>query len=82
MDSKATTTGAPATDSASAGTMPEFLRPKEAVRLFSVGKSTLATWIADGAIKSHLVRRRGNQSGIRLIATDSLRAYIKGHDAH
>ncbi len=76
-----THTGAP-THTASVGIMPHFLRTKDAVRLFSVGKSTLAEWIAKGVIKSHIVRRRGNVSGMRLISTDSLRAFIeKGGEA-
>lgn len=58
---------------------PEFLRPKDAVKMFGVGKSTLADWIAKGLVKSHLIRRRGNVSGMRLISTASLREFIEKH---
>jgi hypothetical protein len=63
------------------GLMPEFVRPADAVCLFGVGKSTLADWIARGFIRSHLVRREGNKSGLRLISTSSLRKFIEGHGA-
>jgi hypothetical protein len=63
------------------GIMPEFVRPADAVRLFGVGKSTLADWIARGWVTSHLVRRPGNKSGCRLISTASLKSFIAGHSA-
>ena len=59
--------------------VPEFLRISDAVRVFCVGKSTLADWIANGFVRSHLIRRRGNVSGIRLISTESLREFIESH---
>jgi hypothetical protein len=61
--------------------MPEFVRPADAVRLYGVGKSTLADWIARGWVKSHLVRRPGNRSGCRLISTASLKSFIESHGA-
>jgi hypothetical protein len=61
--------------------MPEFVRPADAVRLYGVGKSTLADWIRQGWIKSHLIRRPGNVSGCRLISTASLKEFIAGHGA-
>ena len=64
-----------------AGIAPEFVRVADAVQLFGVGKSTLADWISRGFIKSHLVRRQGNKSGMRLISTASLRAFIESHDS-
>lgn len=75
-----THTGAP-THTASVGIMPEFLRIKDAVRLFSIGKSTLCDWIAKGWVKSHLIRRPGNISGIRVVSTAHLRDFIAGHTA-
>src|ERR1700761_7827976 len=65
-----------------AGIAPEFVRVADAVQLFGVGKSTLADWISRGFIKSHLVRRQGNKSGMRLISTASLRAFIESHDTN
>lgn len=59
----------------------EFLRVKDAVRVFGIGKSTLNDLAAKGIIKSHLVRSRGNVSGIRLFSADSLREYIRSHPA-
>lgn len=59
--------------------MPEFVRTTDAVRLFGIGKSTLADWISRGLIRSHLVRRPGNKSGIRLISTAGLREFIESH---
>lgn len=64
------------------GVIPPFVRPKDACRLFGVGRSTLAEWIARGLVKSHLVRQPRNISGMRLISTESLRAFIERHEAH
>ncbi len=61
------------------GMMPEFVRPADAVKLFGIGKSTLADWIARGWIQSFLVRREGNKSGMRLISTASLRSFVQRH---
>ena len=74
-------TVAPVAPGRCTGLMPEFIRPADAVQLFGVGKSSLADWIAHGWIRSHLVRRRGNKSGMRLISTASLREFIEGHRA-
>jgi hypothetical protein len=64
------------------GLIPEFVRPADAVRLYGIGKSTLADWITRGLIRSHLVRRVGNTSGMRLVSTASLREFIEGHGRH
>jgi hypothetical protein len=80
-DSGAKTTVAAVAPGRCTDVMPEFCRPKDATRLYGVGKSTLADWIARGLIKSHLVRRPGNTSGLRLISTASLKAFIEGHNA-
>jgi hypothetical protein len=74
-------TVAPVAPGRCTGIMPEFLRPADAVRLFGIGKSTLADWIKRGWITSHLVRRPGNKSGCRLIATASLKSFIQSHGA-
>jgi hypothetical protein len=56
---------------------PEWLRIPDATRISGIGRSTLYQLIADGAIKSVALRKRGCQRGIRLISADSLRAYIE-----
>jgi hypothetical protein len=75
----AQTTVAPVAPGRCDGIMPEFVRPTGAVRLFGIGKSTLAVEIKRGRIASYLVRQPGNKSGMRLISTASLRAFIEGH---
>lgn len=67
----------PATDSRTA----EWLRVDQAVRYFGIGRSTLYTLFAEGAVKTALIRRRGNTTGIRLVSADSLRAYVEAFAA-
>ena len=56
---------------------PEWLRVPEAVRRFGLGRSTIYELIHNHEIKTALIRRRGNTRGIRLISTDSLRAFVE-----
>jgi hypothetical protein len=56
---------------------PEYIRPAEAPR-FGISRSTTYNWIADGIIKSVVVRRPGNTRGVRLISVSSLRACMEG----
>jgi hypothetical protein len=56
---------------------PEWLRVSEAVRRFALGRSTIFELIHSGEIKSALIRKRGNVRGIRIISTDSLRAFVE-----
>jgi hypothetical protein len=56
---------------------PEWLRLPDAIRVSGIGRSTLYQLLGDGSIKSVVLRKRGNQRGIRLISADSLRAYIE-----
>jgi hypothetical protein len=56
---------------------PEWLRIPDAIRVSGIGRSTLYSLLTSGSIKSALIRKRGCQRGIRLISTDSLRAYIE-----
>lgn len=79
QNNAAQTTVAPVAPGRCDGITPEFVRTADAVRLFGIGKSTLADWIKRGLIRSHLVRRPGNKSGIRLISTAGLRAFIEGN---
>ena len=75
----AQSTVAPIAPGRCAGIMPEFVRPADAVKLFGVGKSTLADWIRQGWIKSHCLRRPGCVKGMRLVSTASLREFIENH---
>ena len=49
---------------------------KEVKRLFGISRSSLYLLIAEGAIKSTSLRKRGAVRGIRLISFDSLAAYV------
>jgi hypothetical protein len=63
-------------------TLPAYLRVPEACRLSSFGKSTMNALIANGSIASRLVKTsRHNVSGLRLISTSSLLAFIESFDA-
>ena len=56
---------------------PEWLRIPEAVRRFGLGRSTIYELIRNREIKTALIRKRGNTRGIRIISTDSLRAFVE-----
>lgn len=60
---------------------PEFVRPNEAQQIFGISKSEIYGLMAAGKIRSHLIRKRGNKSGTRLISTDSLREFIMSHSS-
>jgi hypothetical protein len=60
---------------------PVWLRINEATRLFGLGRSTLYALLAEGKIRSRLLKtRRDAQSGIRLVSYDSLNAFISGDE--
>lgn len=56
---------------------PEWISPKEAVRIFGLGRTTLHTLATKGKIKTSLIRARGTQKGVRLYSYDSIRALIE-----
>jgi hypothetical protein len=56
---------------------PEWLKVSDAVRRFSIGRTSIYELIRNGSIKTALIRKRGNTLGCRLISTDSLRQYIE-----
>ena len=57
---------------------PVWLRVPEAIRLFGVRRSSLYVWIAEGKIKSRVIKaHRDSIRGIRLISADSLNAFIE-----
>lgn len=56
---------------------PEWIDAKEAKRLFSMGKTTLYGLVADGKIRTSLVKQRGRVKGRRLFSYDSIKAIIE-----
>ena len=54
----------------------EWLRVSDVTKLFRISRSLTYELIKEGKLRSVCLRRKGRQSGIRLIATDSIRAYI------
>jgi len=56
---------------------PEWLRVPEAVRVFGLCRSAIYILIAEGAIRSTALRKRGAIRGIRLISYDSLADYVE-----
>lgn len=62
-------------------TRPVWIRIPEATRLFGPGRSTIYALIAEGKIRSRVLKtRRDAQSGIRLVSYDSLNALIAGEE--
>lgn len=60
----------------------EWLSIKQAVRLFSIGRSTLYTLLNEGKVKGRVVRGRGNIKGKRLLSAESLRLFIENCPAN
>jgi hypothetical protein len=54
----------------------EWLRVSDVTKLFRLSRSLTYELIKEGKLRSVCLRRKGRQSGIRLIATDSVRSYI------
>ncbi|MES2308831.1 MAG: hypothetical protein V4507_08230 [Verrucomicrobiota bacterium] len=54
----------------------EFLRIPDVEKLFGVKRGLLYHWISSGTIRSINVRKRGAKTGLRLIDTQSLRAFL------
>ena len=55
---------------------PEFLRVKQVEERYGIRRGTLYHMLKDGLIKGVSLRVRGTKQGCRLIATDSIDAYI------
>jgi hypothetical protein len=64
------TIAAPGTDAT------EFVDLRGLKQRFGIGRSAAYTYIADGDIKSKVLRRRGNIKGKRLIDVSSVREFI------
>ncbi len=56
---------------------PEYIRPAQVREKFNIGRSQVYELIAQGKIKSHVLRKKGNTKGMRLISVESLRSYIE-----
>ncbi len=54
----------------------EWLRVSGVTKLFRISRSLTYELIKEGKLRTVCLRRKGRQSGIRLIAADSIRAYI------
>lgn len=59
----------------------EYLRVSDACQRFSVSRSWLYERIKEGVIKSHCLRKEGNDRGARRINAESLRLFIESHKA-
>lgn len=55
----------------------EWLRIPDAVRIFSLGRTTIYRLLQEGKIKSATLVRRGNIRGRRLLEANSIRVYLE-----
>lgn len=58
--------------------LPEFGRWRDVERHFGIKRGTLYNLMAEGKVKSVLLRRKGNVHGCRLIHLASVSQYING----
>ena len=58
--------------------LPEFLRIPDVERLFGLKRGLTYQLIGAGKIKSVSLRKKGARTGIRLVATQSLRDFLNG----
>ena len=56
--------------------LPAYIRPHQVQQFFSLSRSTLYRLLGQGAIESKSIRRPGHARGIRLVSTESIRAFI------
>lgn len=55
----------------------EYLRPAQVSTYFPLSRTLIYELIAEGKIKSKVIRRPGNIKGMRLILTESIRQFIE-----
>lgn len=55
----------------------EWMRVRQAVSCFSIGRSSLYKLLSKGLVKSVSIKERGALRGIRLINADSIRNYLE-----
>ena len=66
----------PATGGNTSGALPEFGRWRDVERLFGIKRGTLYNLMAEGKVKSLVLRRKGNLHGCRLIHLASVSQYL------
>lgn len=64
-------------DPAPSNLKPEWLREKDAARIFGLSPTTLYRLRIAGEIRTTLIRRRNSVKGIRLYNFDSLAAHME-----
>lgn len=57
---------------------PEWLRVKDAVAIYRIGRTTVFSLIRSGVIRSVSLKNKGNIRGIRLISRTSFDEYLAG----
>lgn len=57
---------------------PEFGRWRDVQRLFGIKRGTLYNLMAEGKVKSVVLRRKGNVHGCRLFHLESVSKYLNG----
>lgn len=67
--------GAPVVGNTS-GILPEFGRWQDVQHLFGIKRGTLYNLMAEGAVKSVSIRRKGNVHGCRLFYLPGIREYL------
>jgi len=65
-------------NTASTNTLPEFGRWRDVERHFGIKRGTLYNLMAEGKVKSVVLRRKGNVHGCRLIHLASVSEYLNG----
>jgi hypothetical protein len=58
--------------------LPEFGRWQDVQRIFGIKRGTLYNLMAEGKVKSLVLRRKGNVHGCRIIHLASVSAYLNG----
>ena len=59
----------------------EWLRPADVRRTHGLSRSYLYVLIAEGKVRSVVLRRNGRATGARLVSAASLNAFIESHTA-
>jgi hypothetical protein len=71
-----TTTPVTANTTTATTILPEFGRWQDVQRLFGIKRGTLYNLMAEGAVKSVSIRRKGNIHGCRLFYLPGIREYL------
>ena len=71
-------TSAPVKPADAGDVQPEFVRVTDTRRLFGFGRTTTYNLAEAGLIRTILLRRPGQKSGMRLVDCASVREYLRG----